>query len=211
MLLHIKCLNWVRFISQNEYQKKKCGATLNNTEITATTNTADLFLCDKKQNCGCSQSNVVESEHYDQSSLMCGCPLVCSKPVLIHWGVDSTDLRRCLTVWGINTLAAETKTWKLQGEASMDQTFFLSRSHKCSIRLRSGEFGSLVNILNSSRCSFNNSQTMFTVWQDITSNGEYHWNDGVYVGSNNVSEVGMCQQMPSPLAWRVPWWNPLWR
>ena len=65
-------------------------------------------------------------------------------------GMDSTrPLKVSCGIWHHDASSRSFKSCKLRGEASMDRTCLSSTSHRCSIGLRSGEFGGQVNTLHS--------------------------------------------------------------
>jgi len=79
-----------------------------------------------------------------------------SRTALTRGGMDSTrPLKVCCGVWHQDVSSRSFKSWKLRGGASMGRTCLSNTPHRCSIALRSGEFGGQVNTLKSSLCSSN--------------------------------------------------------
>ena len=86
---------------------------------------------------------------------------------------NSDPPRHGLYIWRIPlvsatmTLAADYKSCKLRGRATIDRTYCSSTFHRCSIGLRSGEFGGQGSTLNSSSRSSNRSGKKCAVWQRL--------------------------------------------
>lgn len=66
--------------------------------------------------------------------------------------------------------------------------------HRCSIGLKSGEFGGQFVTLNFLSCSSNHSWSTFSVWRkEATAIREYLCHEGVDMVFSNVYVAGMCQ------------------
>ena len=99
-------------------------------------------------------------------------PPFAAKTALTRKGMDSTTrLNVCCGVSLHDISSRSFKSCRVQGGASMDWTCLSSTSHRCSIGLRSEEFGGQVNTVNWSLCSSNHSWTSFAVWLGVLS----HW------------------------------------
>ena len=100
----------------------------------------------------------------------CAGPPFAAKTALTRWGMDSTrPLKVCCGIWHQDVSSRSFKSCMLQGGASMDWICLSSTSHRCSIGLRSGEFGGQVNTSNLLLCSSNHSWNMFVFLHGVLS------------------------------------------
>ena len=73
--------------------------------------------------------------------ILCRSPFA-AKTAQTHRGTESTrPLKMCCGIWHQDVSSRSFKSCKLWGGASIDRTCLSSASHRCSIGLRSGEFG----------------------------------------------------------------------